>query len=197
MPTALKTLRIADGATSTIWDYRRETRPNGGTIALRACVWHIPVIHDIAGRDDLDLLRRVLLDQGLMVHFGNDREGNIALYAKPNRLCFHARGANQVSCGVEQMHFGINDPWLRKQLRASGWIANYLEREFGIPLRMADLEPGGAGIAKVVRTGHTSHEMVSNMAGFNDRSDPGHGFDYDYVFHCARFFAEHGHFVGA
>ena len=197
MPSTLKKLHIAKGVYSSIYDYRGETSPNGGTIALKACTWHIPVIEQAPGRADLDTLRRVLLDQGLMVQFGTDGEGNVAMYTKANRLCWQARGGNYATCGVEQMHYRTTDEWSLKQLRAAGWIMQYLEREYDIPLQMADVEPGGPGLALIVRKGHTSHRQIARMAGYNDRTDPGHGFDYEYCFHAANFFKEHGHFVGA
>jgi hypothetical protein len=197
MPFVLKKLRIAHGQTSSIYDYRRETSPNGGQINVRACVWHIPVIRNQPGPQDLHTLRRVLIDQGLMVQFGTDAEGNVALYTKADRLCYHARGGNSITIGVEQMHYTTGEPWSRKQLRAAGWIAQYLERTQGIPLRMADVEPGGRGVARIVRTGHTSHEQISRCAGYHDRSDPGRGFSYEQVFHAAKYFKKHGHFVGA
>lgn len=197
MPTVAKHLRIAEGKTSTIWDYRAETPANGGIIPLRACIHHIPVVRQMPGHADFDVLRRVLLDQGLMVQFSDDADGNVALYTRANRLCYQARGANSWSCGVEHMHYLTSDPWATMQMRSAGWIAQYLEREFGLPLRMADLEPAGPKLAKAVRTGHTSHEQVSKVAGYNDRSDPGPGFDYEKMFHNARFFKAHGHFVGA
>lgn len=197
MPTVLKKLHIAEGVYSSIYDYRQETPANGGVIKLQGCVWHIPVIRQMDGREDLDALRRILMDKDLMVQFGTDGEGNVALYTRANRLCYQARGANAISCGVEQMHLTVGDPWSKKEFRAAGWIMQYLEREFGIPLQMADVEPGGFHQAKFVRKGHTSHEQISRMAGYNDREDPGDGMDYEYCFHCARFFGTHGHFVGA
>jgi hypothetical protein len=197
MPTVLKKLHIAEGVWSNIYDYRPETNPNGGRINLQACVWHIPVIRQAEGRTDLDTLRRVLLQQGLMVQFGTDGEGNVAMYTRADRLCYQARGGNSITCGVEQMHYLTSDTWSKKQFRAAGWIAQYLEREFDIPLQMADVEPGGYHAVRIVRKGHTSHEQISRMSGYNDRSDPGPGMDYEYVFHCARFFKQHGHFVGA
>ncbi len=197
MPRALKDLRIAAGHTSTVFDYRGETPSNGGIIALRACVHHIPVIRQAEGRQDLDTLRRVLMAQGLMVQFGTDAEGNVAMYTKANRLCYHARGANSVACGIEHMHLTTGEPWSKRQMRAAGWIAQYLEREFGLPLRMADVEPGPGATVVIKRTGHTSHQQISRVAGFNDRSDPGQGFDYSEMFSAARYFKKHGHFVGA
>lgn len=197
MPTVLKKLHIAEGDWSRIWDYRRETQPNGGTIGVRACVHHIPVIRNAEGRSDLDALRRVLVAQGLMVQFGTDAEGNIALYTRANKLCYHARGANSSTCGIEHMHYLTSENWSKKQMRAAAWIAQYLEREFGLPLQMANVEPGGRGVARIVRKGHTSHQQISRMAGYNDRSDPGQGFDYEYMFHAAEFFKRRGHFVGA
>lgn len=196
-PRTVKRLRIAgDGARSSVLDYRGFTPANGGRIGLRACVHHIPVIPQMPGRRDLDRLRDVLLAQRLMVQFGTDDAGHIALYTRANRLCYHARGGNTVTCGVEHMHYTVGEPWSRKQLRAAAWIAQYLEREFGIPLQMADVEPGPGSTAIIVRKGHTSHLQISRMAGYNDRSDPGRGFDYEYMFKAAGFFQRRGHFVG-
>lgn len=196
MPTELKKLHIAQGQYSTVYDYRGETSPNGGTINLQACVWHIPVIKNVEGRGDLDTLRRVLINEGLMVQFGTDAEGNVALYTRANKLCWQAKGGNSITCGVEQMHYLTSESWSKKQFRAAAWIMQYLEREFNIPLQMADVEPGGPGLARVVRKGHTSHQQIARMAGYNDRSDPGQGFDYEYCFSAAKFFKTHGHFVG-
>jgi hypothetical protein len=197
VPTVVKQLDIAEGQKSTIWDYRAETSPNGGRIDLRACVHHIPVIHNQDGRVDLDILRRVLLNQGLMVQFGSDAEGNVAMYTRADRLCYHAKGGNSITCGIEHMHYTIGEDWTKRQMRAAAWIAQYLEREFDLPLQMADVDPGGPGVARIVRRGHTSHAQISRMAGYNDRSDPGQGFDYEYMFSAAKFFKRHGHFVGA
>lgn len=196
-PTVLKTLHIAQGARSSIYDYRGSTSPNGGTIALQACVHHIPVVPQMEGHKDFDALRRVLIDQGLMVQFSTDKPGNVALFTRANRLCYQARGANQLTCGIEHMHMTIGEGWAMTQFRAAGWIAQYLEREFDVPLQMADVEPNGPGLVTFARKGHTSHRQISRLAGYNDRVDPGPGFDYEYVFHCARYFKSHGHFVGA
>jgi len=195
--TVKRTLKIAGKQESTVFDFRGITSPNGGKIALSACVHHIPVITNVPGRADLDTLRRVLLDQGLMVQFGTDAEGNVAMYAPADRLCFHARGANSVTCGIEHMHFAVTDPWSKKQLRAAAWIVQRLENLFGLPMRLAKVEPGGANIARITQTGHTTHKQISAAAGFNDRIDPGDGFDFEYVFKAAKFFQDHGHFVGA
>jgi len=195
-PKLLKKLQIQEGRESDVWDFRHITQPNGGRIEIRACVHHIPVIRDQAGKGDLELLRKVLLDQGLMVQFGTDREGNVAIYTPADRLCFHARGGNSVTCGIEHMHFGVNDPWTDKQFRAAAWIVQLLNHKHGLPMRMAVVEPDGSGRVRVTRTGHTSHQEISAKARFNDRSDAGPGFDYDRVFEAAKFFQKHGHFVG-
>lgn len=196
-PTVLKTLRIAADDKSSIYDYRGFTQPNGGEIGLRACVHHIPVVRQMPGHTDFDALRNVLQAQGLMVQFSSDADGNVALYTKADRLCWHARGANSNTCGIEHMHLTVGEDWTKKQLRAAAWIAQYLEREFDLPLQMADVDPAGPGLTRIVRKGHTSHQQISRMAGYNDRSDPGSGFDYEYMFSAARYFKQKGHFVGA
>jgi hypothetical protein len=196
-PTVLKTLHIARDERSSVFDYRGFTSANGGTIPLRACIHHIPVVPNKAGHSDFDTLRRVLVDEGLMVQNSTDRDGNVALFTRANRLCYQAKGANSLSCGIEHMHMTTGEPWSKKQLRAAAWIAQYLEREFGVPLQMADVEPAGPGVVKFVRKGHTSHQQVSRLAGYHDREDPGQGFDYELMFGSAKFFQRHGHFVGA
>src|SRR5687767_5356297 len=86
-PRVVRTLKIAAGMTSRVYDYG--SPPNGGIIGVRACVHHIPVIRNTPGRGDLDVLDRVLRAQGLMVQFGTDDEGNVARYTRANRLCYH------------------------------------------------------------------------------------------------------------
>jgi hypothetical protein len=196
-PRTVKRLRIAGGGVrSSILDYRNFTPANGGRIALRACVHHIPVIRQMPGRNDLDALRNILLGQRLMVQFGTDDAGHIALYTRANRLCYHARGGNGLTTGIEHMHLTTGEDWSKKQMRAAAWIAQYLQREFGIPLQMADVEPGPGNTVTIPRKGHTSHQQISRLAGYNDRSDPGRGFDYEYMFKAAEYFKRKGHFVG-
>ena len=168
---------------------------NGGIIQPLIMVEHIPVVRNVKGTGDFRTLASVLRAQGLSLQAATDREGNVALYNNLNRLCFQARGANQVSCGVEHMHMTIGEEWTKKQLRAAAWLWQYAEHQFGIPLRVARITSGPGRIG-VLRRGHTSHRRVSMAAGFNDRSDPGPGYDWEYVRKAALFFKRHGHFVG-
>ena len=170
--------------------------PSGGVIQPLIMVEHIPVVPNVEGPADFLTLARVLKAQGLSLQASTDREGNVALFNPLNRLCFQARGANSVSCGVEHMHMTIEEDWTKEQFRAAGWLWQFAEHEHGIPLRVARLS-SGAGRVGVLRRGHTSHQRVSAAAGFNDRSDPGGKFDWEYVRHSALFFKQHGHFQGA
>jgi hypothetical protein len=191
-----KVLKELRGA-GKVFDYRGTglLPANGGIIRPLIMVEHIPVVPNVKGTADFHTLANVLRAQRLSLQAATDREGNVALYNNLNRLCFQARGANQVSCGVEHMHMTIREEWTKKQLRASAWLWQYAEREFGIPLRVARLS-SGPGRVGVLRRGHTSHRRVSIAAGFNDRSDPGPGYDWEYVRKAALFFKRHGHFVG-
>lgn len=170
--------------------------PNGGRIRPLIMVEHIPVVPNVAGTSDFLLLAQVLRKQGLSLQAATDREGNVMLYNDLDTLCYQARGANQVSCGVEHMHMSTGEPWTKKQLRAAAWLWQYAEREHGIPLRIARIQAGN-GTVGVLRRGHTSHQRVSAAAGYNDRSDPGPLFDWEYVRAAALFFKSHGHFEGA
>lgn len=199
-PRVLKELKGA----GKLYDFRgtghcpgaRDARGRYIRINPLIAVEHIPVVRDQPGWGDFATLGRVLRDQGLHLQFATDREGNVCIYNDANVLCYQARGANQVSCGVEHMHMGIHDPWTKMQLRASGWIWQYLEREYGIPMQGATLTRGSGKTARVVRKGHCSHERVSSASGYNDRSDPGPKYDWEYVLKCAKAYKYNASFVG-
>jgi hypothetical protein len=190
----LKTIR----GMGTVYDWRGSawSEPNGPAITPRLGVQHIPVIHNVKGFGDLVTLNEVCGAQGLRVQQGTDAEGNVGLFTNGNLLCFQARGANQCSWGTEHMHFAITEPWSKKQLRASAWIAQLNHRKYGTPLTRWSLG-SGAGVVKVIRGGQGTHAEEAAKAGFHDRIDPGHGYDFEYVDHCVAFFDRHGHFEGA
>jgi len=189
-----KVLKELRGA-GKVFDFRGTglLPPNGGTIQPLIMVEHIPVVPNVKGTDDFKTLANVLKAQGLSLQAATDREGNVALYNDLNKLCFQAKGANSLSCGVEHMHMTIHEDWTREQLRASAWLWQFAEREFGIPLRVARIS-SGPGRVGVLRRGHTSHRRVSAAAGFHDRVDPGVGYDWEYVREAAIFFKRHHHF---
>lgn len=191
-PRVIKTLKGA----GKVYDWRGTglLPPNGGVIPLRLMVEHIPVIRNQQGTGDFLLLARVLKQQGLSLQAATDAEGNVALYNDLNRLCYQAKGANSVSCGVEHMHYSTGEDWTRRQLRASAWLWQYAEHKHGLPMRGAKLGRG-QGTVSVYRSGHTSHQKVSAAAGYNDRSDPGPKYDWEYVAHAARFYKRYGAFV--
>ncbi|MEA2241231.1 MAG: N-acetylmuramoyl-L-alanine amidase [Solirubrobacteraceae bacterium] len=191
-----KVLKELRGA-GKVFDYRGTglLPANGGIIRPLIMVEHIPVVPNVKGTADFHTLANVLRAQGLSLQAATDREGNVALYNDLNRLCFQAKGANQVSCGVEHMHMTIGEEWSKKQFRAAAWLWQYAEHTFGIPLRVARIT-SGPGRVGVLRRGHTSHQRVATAAGFNNRVDPGPGFDWEYVRKAALFFKSHGHFEG-
>lgn len=160
-------------------------------------VEHIPVIRNVTGPGDFISLANVLRAQRLSLQGATDAEGNVALYANLDELCYQARGANSVSCGVEHMHATITEPWTREQLLASAWFWQRAEATQGIPLARGKGANGGAGIARVLRPGHVTHAEQSAWAGFHDRSDPGPGYDFEFVARAARFFKRRRTFKGA
>ena len=176
-----------------VWDYRHLASPNGGRIRLLGHVDHIPVIRQMAGRADIEVLLRVLKSQGLMVQRATDADGNVALFTEADRLCFHARGGNSLLCGTEHMHQSVTEPWANRQLNAAAYIRAQLFEHRGVP-RGQGILGSGSGFVTVRKRGHVSHETVSRKAGFNDRSDPGARFPEDEVRDRAVFFVKHGHF---
>jgi len=179
----------------SVWDYRRFTQANGGRIKVMGLVEHIPVIRQMVGRADLDVLWRVLRSQGLMVHNATDGEGNVALFVPMNLLCYHARGGNSFLCGTEHMHATILDKWSDKQLNAAAFISYRANEHHDVPRRRGALGPG-AGFCTVRKRGHVTHEGVSRNAGFNDRSDPGTKYEalMGEVADRALFFGKHHRF---
>jgi hypothetical protein len=182
----------------TVYDWRGTglLPPSGGPIALRAFVHHIPVIPNMAGIGDFYTLASVLRAQGLSLQFATDREGNVALFNEANRLCYQAKGANSQSCGCEHMHATITEPWAERQYRAAAWLTWWVHKNHGLPLRQGWLR-SGPGLAVVSRSGHVTHERVSDAAGFHDRTDPGALFERSHVFELAHWYDEHRSFTHA
>jgi N-acetylmuramoyl-L-alanine amidase len=193
--TAPRSERTIPGMGGKVFDFRGTglCPPNGGRIRPLLMVHHIPVVHQQTGVGDFVRLGEILRGKGLAIQAATDAEGNVALYTRLDELCFGHRGANQFACGVEHMHFSVSDPWTEQQMRAAAWCANRVWDSFGVPPRRGRLLPG-SGLVGVQRRGHTSHMEVSALAGFNDRSDPGPGFDFVHLFELTRFFHEHRRF---
>jgi hypothetical protein len=185
------------GGAGKIYDWRGTglLPPNGGRIKLLLGIEHIPVVPNRDGIADFIQLAEVLKVRGLSLQTATDREGNVAIYNPLDSLCYQARGSNSISYGTEHMHMAVGEPWSKKQLRASAWIWQYAERQYGIPSEKGVL--GSGNPTPVKRRGHVSHQYQAACAGFNDRSDPGDGYDWEYVDHCCWFFKEHGTFLGA
>jgi len=165
----------------------------GGRIHPLLMVHHIPVVSRIPGTADFEKLGRILRGQGLAIQAATDAEGNVALFTRFDEKCFGHRGANQLACGVEHMHLTTAKEFTEKQMRAAAWCAHRVWTNFGIPPRRGILLPGD-GVVRVQRRGHTSHENVSNMAGFHDRSDPGPNFSYRHLYELTKFFRKHRRF---
>jgi len=174
-----------------VYDYRGTglCPPNGPRMRPLIMVHHIPVVPNMKGTADFVRLGDVLRAQKLAIQAATDAEGNVALYTRFDELCYGQRGANQFSCGVEHMHMAVGEAWTEKQMRAAAWCANQVWVSYAIPPQRAILTPGDR-IVGVQRRGHTSHQNVSKKAGFNDRSDPGEGFDYPHLYELTLHYAK-------
>lgn len=181
-----------------VYDWRDSpwTPSNGGTINPRVFVQHIPVVPNLEGIADFIRLRDVLVAQGLMVQSATDRSGNVALFTPFDSLCYQARGANSVSCGCEHMHLTVGEDWSEKQFRAAAWVANQVKNKHGIPLTNGELGSGN-GFVVVLDEGQVSHRRVSQAAGFNDRIDPGDGYEWSHVRELGIYWRANSTFVGA
>jgi hypothetical protein len=191
------------GTTGLLYDWRGTgmcppVRSGGRTVKIGPVIMveHIPVVRNVVGPGDFHTLANVLKAQGLSLQAATDAEGNVCFYANLNDLCWQARGANQVSCGVEHMHWSTSEPWTRKQFLASAWLWHHAWKNQGIPCKQGTLFYGAPGVATVTSPGHVSHELVSRYAGYNDRTDPGDKYDWQLVRKAALYFRKHGTFKG-
>lgn len=198
MAVAAKTSHAVSGM-GRVYDWRGTglLPPSGGRIVLSAFTHHIPVFPNKVGISDFYGLANVLRLQGLSLQFATDREGNVALFNDADALCWQAKGLNSLSCGCEHMHMTITESWTERQYRAAAWLAWWVHRNHGLPLQLGTLASAGAGLARVTRRGHVTHELVSNVAGFHDRIDPGKLFSRSHVFNLARFYEKHRSFTNA
>jgi hypothetical protein len=94
------------------------------------------------------------------------------------------------------MHMSISEPWTKRQLRAAAWVNQLERRHVGTAQHRASLAPGN-GTVRVLHGGQTTHEAISAYAGYHDRTDPGGGYDFEYVAHCEQYFAKHASFKNA
>lgn len=168
---------------------------NGGSVKIKplVAVEHIPVVANRNGIDDFVALAGVLRVRGLAVQSATDSEGNVCRYTNLDDLCWQAKGANAVSCGTEHMHLTVGEAWTERQMRAAAWLAVLAFERQGVPLQNGSLI-AGPGVVKVKQRGHVGHAYVSRAAGFNDRIDPGAGFERQHMYELARFFMRHRRF---
>lgn len=194
-----KVLRDVPGM-GKVYDWRRTAwtaSMDHGPINPILGIVHIPVVPNMAGIADFVRLRDVLVAQGLGVQTATDSTGNVALYTDLNRMCYQARGANQFSWGTENMHLSVGEAWTKHQLRAQAWIINQSLDRFSIPTTWAELIPG-YHLCGVKKRGITTHQREAIAAEWYDRSDPGPGYDHEYVRHAIRWYRDHNaSFVGA
>lgn len=183
------------GLSGKVYDFRGTglcppVMSGGRPIRIRPVLYvqHIPVIHNAKGLGDIITLGNVLRAQGLNVHSGTDAEGNIALYTRQDELCYHARGVNSVSMGTEHMHFGIDEPWTEAQMKAAAYLAWRAWHYEGVPPRNAKLGHAGAGLASAKQSGHTTHRIEADVAGWHDRTDPGPKFHRQHLYELVHFY---------
>jgi hypothetical protein len=191
-----KSVRTVPGMGGKVFDFRG-TGLCPPSLSFRieplVMVHHIPVVARVEGLADFQKLGDILRGEGLAIQASTDAGGNVALFTRWNDFCFGHRGANQVACGVEHMHLTTAKEFTEKQMRAAAWCAAHVWMHFGIPPRRAILTDGDE-LVGVQRRGHTSHENVSNKAGFHDRSDPGPNFSFRHLYELTKFFKEHRRF---
>jgi N-acetyl-anhydromuramyl-L-alanine amidase AmpD len=121
-------------------DRRAQGNTHGSQRPWRV-ILHSTESHDRAGNADIIGVLKYLegTSDGLGIHFVVDREGRVGQGASVLRLCYHARGANTDSVGIEMIGFAKFSvkTWYRRrrQLKKVARLLAYLSIRFDIPLK--------------------------------------------------------------
>jgi len=127
---------------------------------------------NLTGTTDLDILKQVLMEQGLSVHVGIDGEGNSAKYVNGSKKAYHVAAYNGVALGIEQIGSSDQTSWPDKQVnKAAEWIA-YWSKEYNIPIQRS------------TSRGVCSHADLGDRGG--NHGDPGSGYPWDKVLKKAK-----------
>ena len=148
----------------------------------KVIVLHDTESHDQAGIGDVKGVLDYLAGTAdeLNAHLVIDSEGNTGQGAMFKRMCYHARGGNTNSIGIEQIgfaRFGFVGWWARKQQldKVAKWLA-YLSKTYGIPLEHSTTH--GVCMHKDIPAG--------------GHSDPGVGYPFDRVLKMAQTYKRNG-----
>lgn len=153
-----------------------------GRLNPSVVVLHSTESHDRPGTEDVEAVLKYLEDtpEALGVHFVTDKEGNLGQGARINQLVYHAKGANSISVGIEQIGFAHHTHWNRidrtPQIEKVAKTLAYISKERGIPLRHSTTH--GVALHRDFPLGH--------------HTDPGESYPLSRVLRLARRFKKTG-----
>lgn len=131
-----------------------------GRLVPKVVVLHSTESHDHPGTIDVTGVLKFLekTEDELGVHFVVDKEGNAGQGARINQVCYHAKGANSFSLGIEQIGFAYHTHWDRsdrtRQLEKVAKFLAWLSKDRGIPLKHSTTH-GIAMHSDILAGGHT------------------------------------------
>lgn len=155
-----------------------------GRISPRVIVLHSTESHDRPGTNDITAVLRYLENhpQALGIHYVIDKEAHVGRGALHHQMVYHAKGANSISIGIEQIGFAHSTEWKSKdrikQLDGVAKLLAYISKVEGIPLTRSTTH-GVAAHRDFPQGGHT---------------DPGSESEYPmgYVIRLARQYRKEG-----
>lgn len=156
--------------------------PSHGENQEKVIVLHSTESHDRPGVGDVDGILDYLKDNGLGVHYVVDGEGHIGKGAEHHQLVYHAKGANSIGIGIEQVGFAA---WkTRRWLWQPVGTQRVLRRQL---LTVAHLVAYIADVEDIPIKRSTTHGIALH-ADFPDGGhwDPGPGYPLGWVLRKAR-----------
>lgn len=153
-----------------------------GRLTPSVVVLHSTESHDRPGTSDISGVLGYLerTPEALGIHYVIDKEGNVGQGARINQMVYHARGANSIGIGIENIGFAHHTHWNREdrtpQIDELARILAYLSKDRGIPLK------------------HSTKHGIAKHSDFpaGGHSDPGSTFPMKRVLKLAKKYRKSG-----
>lgn len=146
---------------------------------------HLLSLHTVEGDVTLESLQSILQNGGVSCHYGSDKHGRIAQYAKDRDKAWTQCNYNPVCLSLEQAGFAeySRKDWFERhaQLHAAAEFCAYGFVHYGVPIRRGQVANGG-----VIREGIVQHKDLGIIGC--GHSDCGDGYPQKYVMLLARYF---------
>lgn len=121
-------------------------------------------------------------------HVAVDSEGNSAVYVLDERKAWTCAGFNSASLNIEMIGFSAQTEWPKPQVRKVAKYCAYWTKKYGIPVRMAKVNPNNG---RIYRSGIIAHKTLGEFGG--NHGDPGNHFPWRRLLWLTRYYRVKGY----